>query len=307
MKLDVCIVTFRRPQGLLRLLGALQQLELPEPAPDLRVVVVDNDREESARAVCEDADTWLHFPLVYVVEKRRGIPQARNTAIATSLDRAEFLAFIDDDEEPSRDWLAELLRVQTSRNADAVAGPCLPRFEEAPPHWIERGRLFDRPRHTTGMRIDYAFTHNVLVSTRSLAAMDRLFDEEMALIGGSDGEFFRRFASRGHRIVWADSAPVYEWIPPSRARLVWILRRSFRVGATSAWVDRRRTLPPLRASRLLAHGGWCVAKGGLLLLAGAARGRGAAARALRLAAFGVGRLAGLLGVTYQEYRSVHGR
>jgi GT2 family glycosyltransferase len=273
----------------------------------VRVVVVDNDAEESAREVCADAASWLCFPLVYRVEKRRGIPQARNTAIATALDQADFLAFVDDDEAPGSDWLAELLRVQASRSADAVAGPCLPRFEEAPARWLERARLFDRPRHTTGARIDYAFTHNVLVSTRALAQMDRLFDEDMALIGGSDGEFFRRFAGRGHRIVWADAALVYEWIPRSRARLAWILRRAFRVGSTSAWIDRRRLQPPLRASRLAAHGSWCVAKGLLLLLAALARGRGAAARALRLAAFGAGRLAGLLGVTYEEYRGTHGR
>lgn len=306
MRVDVCVASYHRPQGLLRLFGALQQLRLPEPEPEVRVVVVDNDADQSARPVCREAATWLRFPLVYLCEKRRGIPQARNTAIAASLAHADFLAFTDDDATPCLDWLAELLRVQRSRRADAVAGPCLPAFELPAPAWIERGGLFDRPRHSTGTRIDYAFTGNVLVSTAALARMDAFFDEEMALRGGSDGEFFRRFARQGNRIVWADSATVTEWVQASRAHLGWLLRRAFRVGVTSAWVDRRRTLPPVSAVRLLAQGAWCLAKGALLLALAPVRGRAAAARALRLQIYGVGRIAGLYGVRYDEYRTTHG-
>ena len=85
--------------------------------------------------------------------------------------------------------------------------------------WVEEGGFFESPRHTTGARIDYAFTHNVLVRTAALAGMDTLFDERMALTGGSDAEFFRRFARTGHRIVWADEALVFEWVPATRSRL----------------------------------------------------------------------------------------
>jgi glycosyltransferase involved in cell wall biosynthesis len=306
VKVDICIVTYRRPQGLLRLLGAIQELHLPDPAPDLRVVVVDNDAAESARRVCAEAHSWLRHRLVYAVEKRRGIPQARNTAIAASLSHADFLAFIDDDEVPEPGWLAELLRVQASRNAEAVAGPCLPLFEEPPPAWIERGGFFQRPRHTTGALVDTAFTHNVLVSTRALAGLDALFDERMALIGGSDSELFDRLAAGGRRIVWADEAVVSEWVPPSRARLAWLLRRSFRVGSSSAFVDRRRAEGRVSPPVLLAHGCWCLAKGTLGLLLVVSGGRVAAGRGLRLAAFGAGRIAGLFGVMDPEYRSTHG-
>lgn len=307
MRVDICVISYRRPQGLQRLLGGLQAQRLPAPAPELRVVVVDNDAAESARPVCDAAASWLSHPLVYLVEKRRGIPQARNTALATSLSHADFIAFIDDDEVPEPDWLCELLRVQTSRGADAVAGPCLPAFEEPPPEWIARGGLFERPRHTTGARIEYAYTHNVLVSTPVLAAMDRWFDERMALTGSSDTEFFERFARRGHRIVWADTARVVEWIPPSRARLGWLLRRAFRIGTSTAFIDRHRMPRPRSAPRLLSHGLWCLAKGGLLLPIAALRGRAPAARALRLAVYGAGRIAGMLGVRFHEYRTPHGR
>jgi glycosyltransferase involved in cell wall biosynthesis len=305
VKVDIAVATYRRPKGLARLLGGLERLRFPEGAPDLRVVVIDNDAEGSARAVCEEAQAWLDLPLLHRVEKRRGIPQARNAAIGAALERAEFLAFIDDDEVPSPLWLAELLRVQAATGADAVAGPCEPVFEDRVPRWVERGGFFERPRHATGARLDQAFTHNVLVRTPALARLDALFDERMALSGGSDVELFRRFAARGHSIVWADEALVFEWVPRSRANARWILQRAFRVGAQSTFVDRRRERP-VAAARLLAPGGWCLAKGTALLPVGALRGRAGAVRALRLAAFGAGRLGGLAGIQRDEYRAVHG-
>jgi GT2 family glycosyltransferase len=306
VKVDIAIASYQRPKGLYRLLGGFQRLRFPENTPDLRVVVVDNDPAGSARAVCEDARSWLDLPLVYRIEKRRGIPHARNAAVAAASGRAEFLAFIDDDEVPSPQWLAELLRVQAQTGADAVAGPCEPLFEEPVPRWIERGRFFERPRHATGTRIDYAFTHNALVRSEALEALDTLFDERMALSGGSDGELFRRLAARGHPIVWADQALVFEWVPRTRANARWILERAFRVGTSSAFIDRNRLAGPLSPARLLAHGGWCVAKGATLLPVGALRGRAGAVQALRLAAFGAGRLGGLAGIHREEYRVVHG-
>jgi glycosyltransferase involved in cell wall biosynthesis len=307
VKVDVCVVTHRRPVGLHRLLGGLDALELPEPRPELRVVVVDNDAAESARPVCEDAARWLRHDLLYLVEKRRGIPQARNTALAAALERADFAAFIDDDEVPEPGWLAELMRVQASRGADVVAGPVEPVFETSPPAWIERGGFFLRPRYATGTRIGHAYTHNALVSMRAIAGVDRWFDERMALTGSSDTELFERLARGGARIVWADLAVVREWVPASRARLVWILRRALRVGTASSFIDRRCLAPPRPAVAIAAHGGWCVAKGLWLAAFGALRGAAAATRGLRLAAFGVGRLLGLAGVSLAEYRRTDGR
>jgi GT2 family glycosyltransferase len=279
---------------------------MPDPAPELRVVVVDNDPDESGRPVCEGAGSWFAHPVHYVMEKRRGIPQARNTAVAAALGHSDFVAFVDDDEVPEPDWLAELLRVQQSRGADAVAGPSLPIFEASPTRWIVRGRFFESRRHTTGTRIDYAFTHNVLVRTEALAAMNSLFDETLALTGGSDAEFFRRFAATGRRIVWADSAVVYEYVPPSRMTLGWLLARAFRVGCTSVLIERLRATPRGWSPTVFANGCWCIAKAALLLVPAALSGRAAVARVLRLACYGSGRLAALTGYTYHEYRTTHG-
>jgi hypothetical protein len=304
-RVDIGVVTCQRPRALRRLLGGIQCLEVP-PDAQVRVLVVDNDAEASARTVCEDAEAWLEFPLHYVHEKRRGIPQARNAALAASVGEAEFVAFIDDDEVPDPVWLCELLQTQRRYQADAVAGPSEPRFETKPPRWVVASRLFEGVAHATGTRLCTAYTHNVLVSTQALAELDSLFDESMALTGGSDSELFERFARAGHHIVWSSTARTYEWIPGSRARLGWLLRRAFRIGASTAHVARRRGGAAPGRARIAAHAGWCMLKGSMQLLLGLVHGRGAAARGLHQMAYGAGRMSGMLGWTYAEYRTIHG-
>ena len=82
--LAVCIATYRRPTGLFALLGALDVQGFSDDPPNVRVIVVDNDTHESARDVCEQARGWLRHPIDYVTEPRKGIPHARNAALATS-------------------------------------------------------------------------------------------------------------------------------------------------------------------------------------------------------------------------------
>jgi len=302
-RVSVCIATCARPDGLRSLLGALEVLELPARVT-LQVVVVDNDAAGSARAVCEELTARHAYALRYVVEKRRGIPFARNAALAVALADSDFIAFIDDDEIPESDWLAELLRVQAIYRADVVTGPCLPRYAQAPPRWVSEGRFHERPRYPTGTLRHVAFTHNALVRAAVFESLEAHFDEAMALNGGDDEEFFTRVFAAGFQIVWADNAIVHESVPASRATLRWIVQRGFRVGTSSAWVElKQRSSTRLR---LRLHGAYCIAKGAGLALALPLRGRASAAEGLRLLGYGIGRIAGSAGHLHQEYRVVHG-
>lgn len=290
---SICIPSYRRPEGLFALLGALDGLEFSGPLPEIQVVVVDNDAEGSARPVCENARSWLRHPLRYVVEKRKGIPVARNAAVAAGRD-AEWIAFIDDDETPEPCWLDALFETQRACDADVVTGPVLPRFAQEPPAWVRRGRFFESLSHATGERIGTAYTNNVLVRTACLDALPALFDERFLLGVGEDRDLFERIAAAGGRIVWSAEARVHEHVPADRARVRWLLRRGFRVGASNTHITRTRA-EGLVAARVLSHGAWCIAKG-LGLSSQALLGRSATAvRGLQLAAFGFGRWLGLLG------------
>jgi succinoglycan biosynthesis protein ExoM len=302
-RVSVCVATCGRPIGLANLLGALEVLEIPAGAM-LEVVVIDNDTSESARAICDEVAARHAYSLRYVVEKRRGIPFARNAALAVALPGSDFVTFIDDDEVPEIDWLAELLRVQHYYRADVVTGPCIPQYVEPPPRWVTEGGFHEMPRYPTGTLRPVAFTNNALVRASVFENFDRHFDESIELGGGEDEEFFARVFAAGFQIVWADNAIVRESVPASRSTVRWLIRRSFRVGTSSSWVQlKHRSSTVLR---LWVHGAYCMVKGTALALSLPLNGPAAAVEGLRLFSYGLGRIAGSSGHLHQEYRVVHG-
>lgn len=302
-RVSVCVATCERLTGLSNLLCALESLEVPAGIT-LQVVIVDNDPSGSAKTICDEMAGRNAYTLRYVIEKRRGIPIARNAALAVALSDSDFIAFIDDDEIPESGWLSELLRVQDFYDADVVTGPCIPQYLEPPPRWVVAGAFHEMSRHATGTRRHLAFTHNALVRAAVFESVDRYFDESLALSGGEDEEFFARVCSAGLQIVWADDAIVRESVPASRTTVRWLVQRGFRVGTSSAWVQlNHRSNTVLR---LLGHGLYCIVKGTGLALLLPLRGRAVAVQGLRLFSYGLGRIAGSFGHLHPEYRVVHG-
>jgi succinoglycan biosynthesis protein ExoM len=305
---SICVATFRRPVGLERVLRGLDLLVFDRCAtPVLEIVVVDNDPDGSARAVVESLAAEVRWPIRYEHEPRRGLSHVRNAAMASARQRSELVAFIDDDEEPTPGWLDELLAVQRELDADVVLGPTLRRFEGAVPTWVERGRFFVEPRYPTGTELEHGGIGNALIHTRVLGENEPPFDERMSLAGGEDTLFFLRLSRSGRKIVWADSAVVHEWIPPSRARAGWILKRIYRTSNTWGLCERVLEPTPTTIALRIAKGGARMAYGAALLPVGLVVGRHMLMRALWYMCWGAGNLTGLLGLRYDEYRVTHGR
>lgn len=289
----VCICTFRREPMLSNLLQALGRLELDDIDPErLTIVVLDNDSTASAERVVQRYRASLPGKLRYRVEDRGGIPFARNSAIREA-GPVDLLVFIDDDEIPEPRWLAELVRVQRSSGAAIVTGPVLPILPPAVPRWARTGGFYDRPRHRTGQRIDYARTGNVLITARVFDARGEPFDARY-LRGGEDTHFFMRAHMEGHAIVWADEACVLESIPSERIRLGWLLRRAYRRGVILSKCLREFSWSQPRVLRRITHATVRVIRGGLLLASAVLRGPVPAISGLREIAFGLGLLYGLV-------------
>ena len=303
---SLCVATFRRTEGLERLVRSLARVEFSKSQVALELNVVDNDPDGSAEPVCSNLRPEVGFPINFRIEPRRGIPFARNCSVAMIAPEADFAVFVDDDETVKPDWLEQLLRVQREHDADVVSGPVLPRFLSAPPPWIVKGRFFEPARHKTGKRIDRAYTNNTLVRPDVLRRTAPPFDERMVLTGGTDKLFFRHVHEAGYRMVWADEAIVYDWVPESRTTVRWILRRAYRYGITTPLIDQavhpgRRTW-----ARSLAVGCYRICKGLLFLPFTWPLGRHLGVTYLRHICYGVGILAGLFGLRYEEYRETHG-
>jgi glycosyltransferase involved in cell wall biosynthesis len=298
----ICIATYRRPEGLDRLLRALAEQRFPVAAPRIKVIVIDNDAAgESTGSVQAAIERWRSRfdELVFEREPEVGISFARNRALDLAGD-VDFVAFIDDDEEPAPDWLRELLAVQAEYDADVVRGPVVPWLGAEPAAWLSGGGLFDRPRHATGTQLEVAYTHNALL--RWPPYCDLRFSPRYARSGGEDAHFFGRIYQRGARIIWAANAVVREWQPPSRQNVRWLVRRQYRIGMMRAIIDAELRLSP-RPRLTSATQAWTRIAGGLGGLVTSIPGpKERRVRALGRLAAGVGRLAGLVGLWFEEYR-----
>ena len=305
MIVAVCALTYKRPQGLTRLLDGLAQLTFRETAPEINIVIVDNDPESTARSYCESRRATLGWPLKYVGESKRGIAPARNAAL-NNIGEADWIGFIDDDEVPGPHWLDELLRVQRAHDADVVGGAVLPCFAEPPPAWARQGGFFDQNRHATGTRRPYVYTNNVLFRARILREMNLRFDERWALMGCEDLHFFQQIGLAGYKIVWADEAIVADSIPASRVTVRWVLQRGYRYGNSASCVDLDLRPGLMTRLRLLAIGSYRIFKGLFFLPLTWPFGRHLSIMYLRHICVGTGFLTGLFGTRYEEYRTTHG-
>ncbi len=297
----ICIATHQRPATLRRLLQSLQELIFVKVnEPEITIVLVDNDPAASARTVIPEFLS-RRYRIRYRLESRPGISYARNTAIEHARF-ADFLAFLDDDEECSPEWLDEMLTVQAAYHAQIVAGPVLPHFESLPPQWLLDGRFYQRRRHATGTPLTSVGAGNVLIGSRVLHAMaPNWFDPRYSLTGGEDTHFFRRCASLGFPVIWADDAIAYESVPASRISSRYLISRA-RNGAnqwTRVEFDLHPTVTGL-GSRL-AVGMLRVLQGSAVAVVAPALAPRHQLRGQLLLAEGIGNLNAFLGRNYNLY------
>ncbi|WP_185983301.1 glycosyltransferase [Aureimonas mangrovi] len=226
--ITICVCTFRRPH-LAETLASLARLRLPGGAA-VDVVVADNDREPSAKPVVDAARAGLPFELTYVHAPGANISIARNACLDAA--RGRFVAFIDDDEIASPDWLAALLAKARETKATAVLGPVHALYENDAPRWMREGDFHSTFPVWVKGEIVTGYTCNVLIN-RAAPDVDALrFDLALGRSGGEDTAFFDRLHKGGGRIAYAESALLEEGVPPGRARFSWLAKRRFRMGQT---------------------------------------------------------------------------
>jgi succinoglycan biosynthesis protein ExoM len=303
-EIAVLICTYKRPEGLLNLLQAIAAQEVPS-GTRVKVVVVDNDPAASGRAMVAAAPR--RWPTTYLIEPRPGIPAVRTAALSQGL-KSELLAFIDDDETPSRGWLAELLSVFLSSGADGVAAGVNYRYDGQVADWVREGGFFDHPIIADGAEVPFAATSNLLLSSSRLKDLGIIdFDEDYRFTGGSDIAFTQQFVRRGGRIVWCEGAQVTERVPIDRLTRLWALRRAYRTGNVTAKSDlaRATNLSQRLTCRLrsLVGGLARLPFAAPILIGGLVRGEPRlVGKSLRQMARGVGIIGATLGFSYEEYR-----
>jgi glycosyltransferase involved in cell wall biosynthesis len=235
-----------------KLLERIATMRLPTDGPLVEVVVIDNDATGSARIFVESISPTYSLPLRYALESQSGVSFARNRAVGEA--RGEWIAFIDDDEWPEQDWLAELWKLAAAGRYDGVFGPVLTSFEHEPPVWAVNNGAFERPRPPTGTLLDWrdCASGNVLFK-RSLHQELGGFDVAFASSGAEDSEFFCRGQRRGARFAWCNEAVAIETVPASRLTKQWLIRRAINGGRNYVRIVARHE-GPLRAFDVVLRG-----------------------------------------------------
>jgi cellulose synthase/poly-beta-1,6-N-acetylglucosamine synthase-like glycosyltransferase len=171
------------------------------------------------------------IPVTYCLEPRQGIPFARNKAVENAF--GDYIVFIDDDEVPTPRWLLTLLTACERFRVDGALGPVRPYFPEDAPDWIRKGKFYDRPSYPTGFIIDWrkGRTGNVLLKASLVKSCEQPFRPEFRT--AEDQDFFRRMIEKGHVFVWCEEAVAYEFVPDTRWKRKFMLKRALLRGATS--------------------------------------------------------------------------
>jgi glycosyltransferase involved in cell wall biosynthesis len=299
----LCVPTFRRPEGLHRLLTHVARLDY---AGSLEIIVVDNDSDaQQGAAVVGEMAQAFRFPLRCVVEPRRGHTYAYNRAFGLACRAAsipDYVAVLDDDEYPDPGWLRAMIKVALNDRVDIVGGPVSPVFEQ-PDHWLAKSGLLAPVRFATG-RVPMIFGAGNMLIRR--AVLDEYLDEpflhDFAFTGGSDYDFFWRCRIDGRSFGWADEAEVFETTPPARTTVGYLLRRKFRNGTEATRLERKFLNSMTGAVRRWYTGLGLLGIGLLSLPVSALRGRKAIMDSLIRAARGAGRIAAEFDLHYEQYR-----
>jgi succinoglycan biosynthesis protein ExoM len=300
LRVLIAIPTFRRPTMLTQLLRGIAKIDMPQDCT-IEALVMDNDSAPSARDLVMCVAEDFPFRLSYAHVSEPGLSSVRNFGLQRAR-QFDFLAMIDDDEIPQRQWLIELLDVQAATAADAVIGPVPRVLPDVAPRWLRRGRFFDSPVYPDRALVRDGYSGNCLLQMVSIARLALSFDETFNFAGGEDLLFFRELLQRGGRLAYAAHAVAEETVGTERATAAYILKLHFRRGNTLSLCDLylRNTTTALAARVLKAVG--LIARGGVTLLPYTLlRGRTGSVIALCDAARGFGALAGILGYTYKGY------
>ncbi|MDQ0322511.1 succinoglycan biosynthesis protein ExoM [Pararhizobium capsulatum DSM 1112] len=253
--IDIAVCTFRRP-ALEATLRSLANLHVPAGA-SLRIIVADNDTVASARPLIERMRRQIPFELDYVHCPAGNISIARNACLDHS--RSDLLAFIDDDETASPDWLVHLVEQKRETGVDVVLGPVKAEYAAPAPGWMKHADIHStRPVWISG-EICTGYTCNVLLDLKTKPLAGRRFSLALGKSGGEDTEFFSLVKLAGGRFAFSADAWVYEPVPDNRATLSWLARRRFRMGQTHGrLLAERGSSRPVQIGLAGAKAGFCA-------------------------------------------------
>jgi len=304
------VLTYKRPDTLGKLLAEYASMSRPAGAR-ISLLVVDNDESGSAEA---QVNSWRSRSedIFYVIEKRRGIPLARNRAIDEALARkADALCFIDDDEYPDKQWIVNLVDCWKTTGAQLIGGPVVvaPPLEGATA-WqkMVNASLASRQERKNrsvvravaeGSRYTIV-TNNWLCDLKWLMRTGVRFNENLLVTGGSDTEFFRKARANACVTAWCPDAIVFETMAPERLSLAYQFKRGAYQSVTNFQIKTPQVRPSMILPTMLVAAVRALL--GMLLLIVPVFGKASPVMAVRSIGWAFGRMMAVFGSSSKLYK-----
>ncbi len=307
-KVLIGIITYQRPKGVKRLLEALLFQDLGS-AIKAEILVVDNDCTGVNPKVIEDLSPNAPIKINIVSEAERGIVNARNKAVQYFL-QTDFhaLVFIDDDEWPTKtNWLQTLVNTQIQTKADVVTSKVNVRAEDSSEKWVEKVLGYGSHIKKNVEPTNRFYTNNLLITRRVLEKINPAFDIRFAFTGSSDLHFCIKCQQAGFKAIYTPEAPVEEIYPASRSNLRWFFLRGYRAGEGATRATLYEGKFPTAYVNCLAMSGVRFTRGTFNVLIGLTTiNKAMIARSFLQFGSAMGTIGGFFGISYQEYKTIHG-
>lgn len=226
--ISMIVPTFRRPTGLRR---ALESLKIQNSgAMAVEIVIADNDPEGSARDFVEEFAKGTNIPVKYVHAKEPGVANARNEALKVA--RGRYLAFMDDDQFASENWLYELLLIMDKYSAGLVFCPTYAQSTIDVEYKQECLDFFTRgiQRKDDGLVDDFFGCGNSLLDLQKCNLPTPPFSPDTNETGGEDDLLFSQLKAQGTLIAWTNKTCAREHVEDWRMTHKYIQIRSFAYG-----------------------------------------------------------------------------
>jgi glycosyltransferase involved in cell wall biosynthesis len=235
-EVSVLIPTFRRPDSFVR---AVRSVFAQRQVTAFEVIAVDNSPEGSALDTFRKLAAEAPVPFRWTHEPNPGVAQARNAAL--KLATGEFVAWLDDDEEASPDWLASLIATRRETGAQSVFGPVRARADHDAGNAEFYEQLYTRAGPAASGPCGHAYGIGNSLQPRALFDEPQPFDARADQRGGEDDALFASWAEAGATFAWAADAHVVEHLGAERTHLAHGLKRAFAYGqgpCEMAWAAR---------------------------------------------------------------------
>ena len=234
MKFTIALCTRNRPQMLTACINSIQSLNIP-PSCNLHLVIVENnDNPKCESLVSNLMKSTPQIKYTYTLEKKIGIPIARNTSLEIAIkSNPDWICFIDDDEIVQNDWLMKYYETIQTNSADVFTGPVDQILPENLPVWFKFPSAF-RFEHLSVMHS--AATNNTIAKSCYFNGQrhEFRFNENFRFTGGEDTELFNRICNSGGVIRFVEDAVVNEIVAQERISIKWMLAKQFSNGNLAA-------------------------------------------------------------------------